>query len=171
MKKLFTGALALVLAVSMCVPVFAGTTDGKIPVAGDVQGKYVAGAEAPETIVVDVTWDDMTFTYREEAKEWNPDTHEYDQPDGKWDSTPQYITVTNHSNINVLATIACKWNNGITGGFDLKDSSEESSNALTLSSPKNDGIGQWKQPIFVTGGKLAENGNIGTITITISTFE
>lgn len=171
MKKLLTGVLALALAASVGVTAFAATTDGKSPVTGEVQGIYKEGEEAPETIVVDVTWDDMTFTYREAAKDWNPDTHEYDQPDGQWDATPKYITVTNHSNINVLCSITCEWSGNIVGGFDMTTNYPESTNSMTLNSLKNGVYNQWKQAIFVTGGKLAKDGDIGTITVAVSSFE
>lgn len=168
MKKILIGLLALISAASVSVTAYAADTDGTSPVSGDVQGRYVAGSEAPETIAVDVTWEDMTFTYRESAQEWDPDSHEYTQADGKWDATPKYITVTNHSNINVQCKIICEWNGDIEGGSDLEFNYNRSEQTTVLYSPKSSWYSPLKQPIFVTGGKPTKSGDIGTITVEIS---
>lgn len=171
MKKIIALVLALLLVASLGVTAFAETNDGKAPSSATVRGKYEAGDEAPETISVDVTWEDMKFTYREGSKEWNPDTHEYEQLEGKWDETPKNIKVVNNSNINVLCNVKCVWNDGIIGGFGTVGGSSESEYTTTINSPKNASYYELSQPIFVTGGKLTTAGNIGTVTVTISSFE
>ena len=98
MKKVIISILSLAMTASMAVPAFADTT-------ADVQGKYVAGAESPVTISADITWEDMTFDYTEGEKTWNPETHQVDQADGKWTSDTKAITVTNHSNVGIMAKL------------------------------------------------------------------
>ena len=98
MKKVIISILSLAMTVSMAVPAFADTT-------ADVQGKYKAGAESPVTISADITWEDMTFDYTEGEKTWNTETHQVDQADGKWTSDTKAITVTNHSNVGIMAKL------------------------------------------------------------------
>ena len=52
---------------------------------------------------VDLTWEDMTFTYNESGtRTWDPDTHTYtDTTSAGWDKISAAVTATNHSNAQV----------------------------------------------------------------------
>ena len=127
MKKVIISILSLAMTVSMAVPAFADTT-------ADVQGKYKAGAESPVTISADITWEDMTFDYTEGEKTWNTETHQVDQADGKWTSDTKAITVTNHSNVGIMAKFNFAPEGDIEGSF-TKDGT--STDKLELDTIKN----------------------------------
>ena len=57
---------------------------------------------------VDVAWSDISFAYSEGSLEWNPQDHEYNsvKTDADWTDSIGKITVTNHSNIGIIANFA-----------------------------------------------------------------
>jgi large subunit ribosomal protein L40e len=57
---------------------------------------------------VDVAWNDVSFVYSEGSLEWNPQDHEYNsvKTDADWTDRTGEITVTNHSNIGIIANFA-----------------------------------------------------------------
>lgn len=162
MKKVIISILSLAMTASMAVPAFADNT-------ADVQGKYKAGAESPVTIFADITWEDMTFNYTEGEKTWNPETHQVDQADGKWNSDTKAITVTNHSNVGIMAKFAFAPNGEIEGSF-TKDSTPI--DQLTLDTIKNLEEGSAAPSdtmnFGITNGTISENGKLGTITVYIA---
>ena len=94
MKKLIATALA------------AGNVNGAVvgpqdPI--DVTAKSNDGATEPSVYSVDLTWEDMTFTYNESGtRTWDPDTHTYtDTTSAGWDKISAAVTATNHSNAQV----------------------------------------------------------------------
>ena len=173
MKKVIISILSLAMTVSMAVPAFADTT-------ADVQGKYKAGAESPVTISADITWDkkiryaktaykDMTFDYTEGEKTWNTETHQVDQADGKWTSDTKAITVTNHSNVGIMAKFNFAPEGDIEGSF-TKDGT--STDKLELDTIKNLDEGSAAPSdtmnFGITGGAISENCKLGTITVYIA---
>lgn len=162
MKKVIISILSLAMTASMAVPAFADTT-------ADVQGKYVAGAESPVTISADITWEDMTFEYTEGEKTWNPETHQVDQADGKWASDTKAITVTNHSNVGIMAKFNFAPEGDIEGSF-TKDGT--STDKLELDTIKNLDEGSAAPSdtmnFGITGGAISENCKLGTITVYIA---
>lgn len=157
MKKAIISILSLAMTASMAVPAFADTT-------ADVQGKYKAGAESPVTISADITWENMTFDYAEGEKTWNPETHQFDQADGKWTSDTKAITVTNHSNVGIMANFDFATAvDGLNGSFTktalVLDSAEgtESSNA-----PKGE------TAFSVSGCGIDADKSLGKITVTVT---
>ena len=107
MKKLLATALALTMTLSLSTTALAaGNVDGagvgsQDPI--DVTAKYNDGATEPIVYSVDLTWEDMTFTYNESGtRTWNPDTHTYtDTTTSGWEKMTAAITATNHSNTEV----------------------------------------------------------------------
>jgi|GEM_PF-150224 len=162
MKKVIISILSLAMTVSMAVPAFADTT-------ADVQGKYKAGAESPVTISADITWEDMTFDYTEGEKTWNTETHQVDQADGKWTSDTKAITVTNHSNVGIMAKFNFAPEGDIEGSF-TKDGT--STDKLELDTIKNLDEGSAAPSdtmnFGITGGAISENCKLGTITVYIT---
>ena len=107
MKKLIATALALTMTLSLSTTALAaGNVDGagvgsQDPI--DVTAKYNEGATEPTVYSVDLTWEDMTFTYNESGtRTWDPDTHTYtDTTSAGWDKVTAAVTATNHSNVQV----------------------------------------------------------------------
>ena len=107
MKKLIATALALTMTLSLSTTALAG---GNVNGAGlgsqdpiDVTAKYNDGVTEPTVYSVDLTWEDMTFTYNESGTRiWDPDTHTYtDTTSAGWDKVTAAVTATNHSNAQV----------------------------------------------------------------------
>lgn len=176
MKKLIATALALTMTLSLSTTALAG---GKVNGAGvgsqysiDVTAKYNDGTTEPTVYSVDLTWEDMTFTYNESGTRiWDPDTHTYtDTTSAGWDKYTAKVTATNHSNANVTVsfTYTPQGDTGVTASMS-KDSfilyageenyPDDASTDSTLLTIKGD----TKPDSSVT----AEGVTIGTITVTI----
>lgn len=53
-------------------------------------------------INVDITWQDMYFSYSGDELVWNPKTHSYEKiKDGAWSETQNKIDVSNNSNVDI----------------------------------------------------------------------
>lgn len=111
MKKMFVTALAMTMVLGMSTTAFAaeGSVNGADTGAQDpidVTAKYNDDATEPTVYSVDLTWEDMTFTYNESGTRiWDPDTHTYtDTTSAGWDKFTAEVTATNHSNANVTVT-------------------------------------------------------------------
>lgn len=157
MKKVIISILSLATTASMAVPAFADTT-------ADVQGKYKAGAESHVTISADITWEGMTFDYTEGEKTWNPETHQFDQADGKWTSDTKAITVTNHSNEGIMANFAFATAvDGLNGSF--------TKNALVLDSAEGTELSnapKGETAFYVSGSDIDTDKSLGKITVTVT---
>lgn len=176
MKKLIATALALTMTLSLSTTALAG---GNVDGAGvgsqdpiDVTAKYNDDATEPTVYSVDLTWEDMTFTYNESGTRiWNPDTHTYtDTTSAGWDKYTAEVTATNHSNTAVTVTFdyTPQGDTGVTaymtkrsfilaaGVENYPDDAATNSSALTIN-------GNSKPNNSVT----AEGVTIGTITVTI----
>lgn len=111
MKKLCTLFLAIIMIATLALPVFAEESvdanggSANVNVNGVVQ---YTGSSETQIISVDVAWENMTFTYVEGVHfGWNPETHEYAGAyEGYWENDRADITVTNHSNTEVNATLS-----------------------------------------------------------------
>ena len=176
MKKLIATALALTMTLSLSTTALAA---GKVDGAGtgphgpiDVTAKYNDDSTEPTVYSVDLTWEDMTFTYNESGTRiWDPDTHTYtDTTSAGWDKFTAAVTATNHSNtkVTVSFTYTPQGDTGVTaymsklsfilaaGVENYPDDASTNSSALTIhgSSKPN-------------GSVTAEGVTIGTITVTI----
>lgn len=111
MKKLCTLFLAIIMIATLALPVFAEESvdanggSANVNVNGVIQ---YTGSSETQIISVDVAWENMTFTYVEGVHfGWNPENHEYAGAyEGYWENDRADITVTNHSNIEVNATLS-----------------------------------------------------------------
>ena len=125
MKKLIATALALTMTLSLSTTALAaGKVDGagvgsQVPI--DVTAKYNDGAKEPTVYSVDLTWEDMTFTYNESGTRiWDPDTHTYtDTTSAGWDKVTAAVTATNHSNtkVTVSFTYTPQGDTGVTASM------------------------------------------------------
>lgn len=176
MKKLIATALALTMTLSLSTTALAaGNVDGagvgsQVPI--DVTAKYNDSATEPTVYSVDLTWEDMTFTYNESGtKIWDPDTHTYkDTTSAGWDKFTAEVTATNHSNtaVTVSFTYTPQGNTGVTasmskpsftlaaGVVNYPDDAATDSSALTI-----------KADTKPNSSVTAEGVTIGTITVTI----
>ena len=178
MKKLIATALALTMTLSLSLSttaLAAGKVDGagvgsQVPI--DVTAKYNDDATEPTVYSVDLTWEDMTFTYNESgSRTWDPDTHTYTcTTSAGCDKYTAKVTATNHSNANVTVSFTYT-PQGDTGvdAFMSKQSfilyagvenypDDASTNSAVLTIDGN------SKP---NGSVTAEGVTIGTITVTI----
>ena len=172
MKKLLASAFAFALVMSMSAAAFAVEARFDEDMSIPVSGTYQEGASAAEVVYVDVTWDDMDFTYTAPSKgDWNPKTHAYEDGDeGGWaatDGADPKITVTNHSNTGVKASFAFNSTvSGLTGAFTgLSDD--------TMTLPSAEGTDLEDAPtgetaFCVSGAGIEQNETLGTITVTVA---
>ena len=119
MRK-FRKTTALLTAAAMCASmtnvasVAAETINENQGTASQaVRGTYVEGT-AVTVYRVDIVWDSLDFTYKAgESRIWDPDTHTYttDSSTGWFNANGDQsstITVTNHSNTAIDATVGFK---------------------------------------------------------------
>lgn len=188
MKKFISFTLAVMMIATMSVTAFAAETS---PMENKTEGSYsitVNGTYTPaqggaEKVSVTVAWENMEFTYDAGSEgTWNEKTHSYDNTvAAKWSDEKGTITVTNHSNVAVTATLAWKQNESITGTITGTFSgSDVENNVLTLESADQEKYrienadGTYPAPtktaqfgISGDGIEKTEN-NLGTITVTIA---
>ena len=178
MKKFFTIALSLMLAICMAVPAFAAepdisTNNGTANVT--VNGTYNAGSTAQEVISVDVSWGSMSFTYNDAVEgSWNDETHAFDGAvAAHWScaADANKITVINHSNTDVEAqlTFAKAENTNIEGSF-TENVGTANDGIMELATAVGTEVADAPsaEAFFnVTAGSITANGELGTITLKI----
>lgn len=174
MKKLIATALALTMTLSLSTTALAaGNVDGAVvgpqePI--DVTAKYNDGAKEPTVYSVDLTWEDMTFTYNESGtRTWDPDTHTYtDTTSAGWDKISAAVTATNHSNTEV--TVSFTYTPQGTTGVNASMSKDSFKLAAGVENKPNEAATD--SSILTIAGTpnnsvTAEGVTIGTITVTI----
>ena len=172
MKKFLSVILALVIALSLSVTAFAATNDGTQDTEITVNGSFVSGTAGSSVISVDITWDAMDFTYTAPSQgTWNPATHAYDgQTEGGWSDNTPAITVTNHSNVAVNATLGFTPDvAGVVGTF-TEASGTANDNILNLATAV--GTEAANAPtatanFSISGAAIDATQTLGTITVTI----
>ena len=175
MKKFIAFALAIIMLVAMSAPAYAAESSVdshgntvSIPVGVIFQAK---GA-AVKTFSVDIEWEDMTFTYTKSADgEWDPATHSYTGgSEGSWSTDTSTITITNHSEIGVNATLEFESEvDGVYGTF-TENSGAEGDNILELDTAV--GLTYNNAPkasceFGISGAAIREDTDLGTITVFI----
>lgn len=170
MKKLFAILLSVAFVLSMSVTAFAAespTTNTGGNTTIDVTGTFVASSGVGDKISVEISWDEMKFTYTEGAKgEWLPDQHKYaEDAVGSWSTDTATITVTNHSNTPIKAKFSFDPNvTGVIGNF--------SSYALSLPTAENTAVSEAPSAsaeFGISGASIAESQSLGVITVNIGT--
>ena len=177
MKKLFATLLAVAMLASVSVTAFAaetnhGTQDTEIT----VNGSYVSGAAGSSVISVDIEWEAMNFTYSATSEgTWNPATHAYDgQTEGGWSDNTPAITVTNHSNVAVNATLGFTADvTGVVGTF-TEASGTENDNILNLATAEGTEVANAPTAsanFGISGAAIDADKTLGTITVAIAKAE
>lgn len=177
MKKLFATLLAVAMLASMTVTAFAaetntGTQDTEIT----VNGSFVSGTAGSSVISVDIAWDAMDFTYTGASQgTWNPATHAYEgATEGGWSDNTPAITVTNHSNVAINATLDFTPDvTGVIGTF-TEASGTANDNVLELATAEGTAVADAPTATAnfgISGAAIDANKALGTITVAIAKAE
>lgn len=110
MKKVFALLLTLALIASLTVATLASTGSA----AGQNTSKDLAVdykemvSSGSKVYSVDIAWSAVAFAYDAGNQgAWNPDDHTFSTPsDAQWTVDTINVTITNHSNAAVTATVA-----------------------------------------------------------------
>lgn len=149
----------------------AGNGKGKYNI--EISGTYTPGAAADEIISADIAWDAMDFTYTGASQgTWNPVTHAYEGAiEGGWSDNTPAITVTNHSNVAVNATLSFTANvTGVVGTF-TEVSGTENDNILELATAEGTAVADAPTATAnfgISGAAIDADKTLGTITVTIA---
>ncbi len=137
-----------------------------------VTGVYQAGTTADEKISVDIVWDAMDFTYTAPSQgTWNPATHAYEgQAAGGWSDNTPAITVKNHSNVALNATLGFTADvAGVIGTF-IEASGTANDNILELATAVDTEVSNAPTATAnfgISGAAIDADKTLGTITVTI----
>ena len=137
-----------------------------------VTGVYQAGKAADEKISVDLVWDAMDFTYTAPSQgTWNPATHAYEgQAAGGWSDNTPAITVKNHSNVALNATLGFTADvAGVIGTF-TEASGTANDNILELATAVDTEVSNAPTATAnfgISGAAIDADKTLGTITVTI----
>lgn len=149
----------------------------------DIVGTFIPATAAKDVISVDIAWDAMSFTYTAGNSTYEPATHKTTTSDGSWSTNKPGITVTNHSNVAIDATVSFTAGTGVTatGSFyasaDATTALAADAQKLTLDSAegktRKDGQADDASPkgtlyFGVSGDAISENKDLGTITVNIA---
>ena len=148
------------------------TGNGKGKYNIEISGTYTPGT-ADEIISVDVAWEAMDFTYTGASQgTWNPATHAYEGAiEGGWSDNTPAITVKNHSNVAVNATLGFTANvTGVVGTF-TEVSGTENDNILNLATAEGTEVANAPTATAnfgISGAAIDADKTLGTITVTIA---
>ena len=151
-----------------------GKEDGKYNI--EIVGTYTPGATADEIISVDVAWDAMGFTSTAASQgTWNPATHAYEgATTGGWSDNTPAITVTNHSNVAVNATLGFTADvTGVVGTF-TEASGTANDNVLELATAEGTEVANAPTATAnfgISGAAIDADQQLGTITVAIAKAE
>ena len=175
MKKIL--ALVLIAAVVLCLGSVSVFAESPITAIGDSDSHAVTASyqEGSHRVVysVEIKWGDMKFTYNDASSgTWNPETHTYDGATAaEWkadNAEGNWITVTNHSNTDLTASLtyaAAAGFEGIEGRFDKT--------SLNLATAVGTGVNAAPSdhseftPFGALDSDTANNTAIGTVTVTL----
>ena len=138
-----------------------------------VTGVYQSGTAADEKISVDLVWEAMNFTYTAASQgTWNPVTHIYDGATaGGWSDNNPAITVKNHSNTDIYATLDFTTDvTGIVGTF-TEASGTANDNILELATAVGTEVANAPTATAnfgINGAAIDADQKLGTITVSIA---
>ena len=138
-----------------------------------VTGVYQAGKAADEKISVDLVWDAMDFTYTAPSQgTWNPATHTYEgATEGGWSDNTPAITVKNHSNVALNATLGFTPDvTGVVGTF-TEASGTANDNILELATAVDTEVSNAPTATAnfgISGAAIDADKALGTVTATIA---
>ena len=138
-----------------------------------ITGVYQAGTAADEKISVDIVWDAMDFTYTAPSQgTWNPATHAYEGATaGGWSDNTPAITVKNHSNVAVNATLG--FTADVTGVIGTFTEASGTANDGVLELATAEGTEVENAPTAtanfgISGAAIDADKALGTITVAIA---
>ena len=138
-----------------------------------VTGVYQAGTTADEKISVDIVWEAMNFTYTAPSQgTWNPATHAYEgATEGGWSDNTPAITVKNHSNVAVNATLG--FTADVTGVIGTFTEASGTANDGVLELATAEGTEVVNAPTAtanfgISGAAIDADKALGTITVAIA---
>ena len=138
-----------------------------------ITGVYQAGTAADEKISVDIVWEAMDFTYTAPSQgTWNPATHAYEGATaGGWSDNPPAITVKNHSNVAVNATLG--FTPDVTGVVGTFTEASGTANDSVLELATAEGTEVENAPTAtanfgISGAAIDADKALGTITVAIA---
>ena len=138
-----------------------------------VTGVYQAGKAADEKISVDLVWDAMDFIYTAPSQgTWNPATHTYEgATEGGWSDNTPAITVKNHSNVALNATLGFTPDvTGVVGTF-TEASGTANDNILELATAVDTVVSNAPTATAnfgISGAAIDADKALGTVTVTIA---
>ena len=138
-----------------------------------VTGVYQAGTTADEKISVDIVWDAMDFTYTAPSQgTWNPATHTYEgATEGGWSDNTPAITVKNHSNVALNATLGFTPDvTGVVGTFTEASGTENDSvlELATAEGTTHESAPTATANFGISGAAIDADKALGTVTVTIA---
>ncbi|MGO5113044.1 leucine-rich repeat protein [Oscillospiraceae bacterium LCP25S3_E10] len=175
MKRLLYILLVALMVFSFTATVYAAGNSGSSTI--NVAGEYSV-ASTGEVVSVDVGWEEMSFKYTEGEKQWDPGTHSYiGGENGGWSDNKPGITMTNHSNVDVVAELSFTPSASVTGTFYSKSgdtytalsADEQGANMSAAAEGSEQSAADAKTFYFgISGGAITKNTTLGTITVSIS---
>ena len=138
-----------------------------------VTGVYQSGTAADEKISVDLVWEAMDFSYTAASQgTWNPVTHTYEgATEGGWSDNTPAITVKNHSNVALNATLGFTPDvTGVVGTF-TEASGTANDNILELATAVDTEVSNAPTATAnfgISGAAIDADKALGTVTVTIA---
>ena len=173
MKKIISLALAIVmLACLLCMPAYAERTGSDSPnqsVSAEVQVRVDENAiNHKYSVDIDYADDVLVFTYTKHGT-WDPESYEYSEAWGEWDT--HTITITNHSDMPIKYTATA--NVTEKGYGDLDIAMENSTNTIAACYPGISQTGQFAEIVLTIDGIPNDNldetpKKLGNINISIT---
>ena len=117
---------------------------------------------------VDVTWDDVEFTYNNGSTQWNPATHEYSSYITRpgWADGNGKVTVTNHSNADVAISVVFEKTEILNGDADLTVNNSEFTLESAIGKTFEEAATNFSN--ITASGVPTSDANIGKITVTVN---
>ncbi|MBE6533924.1 MAG: hypothetical protein E7678_03020 [Ruminococcaceae bacterium] len=173
MRKLLT-VLALVLTVALCASFAVSAADPEVTkmelgsTSKDVSFTYNSVSEDTDTKIysVDVTWNDVSFSYNAGTTQWNPDKHDYSAAGAgaAWTDDEGSVTVTNHSNASVAVAVEFVSASNGSATIDVTNGEFTLESAVGKLFAEADA----KSATLSADGAPTSNAKIGSIKVTIS---